>query len=74
MSTIRGTPFLWAIFAHFSISKTVIAGLAIVSPKTALVFGLKAAWISSSEASESTKIHSIPRRFKVTAKRFTVPP
>ena len=40
LSTMSGTLFLCAIFAHFSMSNTVRAGLASVSPKTALVFGL----------------------------------
>ena len=39
LSTINGTPWACAAFANFSISNTVSAGLAIVSPKTAFVFG-----------------------------------
>ena len=49
-------------------SNTEIAGLAIVSPKIAFVFGFIFACISSSVASASTKIHSIPKRLNVTAK------
>ncbi len=74
LSTIRGTPFLWAILANFSISNTVSAGFARVSPKIAFVLGLNAFWISSSEAFGSTHIHSIPNFLSVTENRFTVPP
>ena len=42
--------------ANFSISSTVKAGLAMVSPKTALVLGWKAAFSSSSEQSGSMKV------------------
>ena len=52
----------------------LIAGFAIVSPNTTFVFSLNAFCISSSEASASTKVHSIPNFLRVTAKRFIVPP
>ena len=42
LSIIRGTLFLWASFANFSMSSTDNAGFASVSPKTAFVFGLNA--------------------------------
>ena len=74
LSIISGTPFLCAILANFSMSQTFNAGFAIVSPKTAFVFGLNAFRISSSEAFSSTNIHSIPSFFKVTANKLTVPP
>ena len=45
-----------------------------VSPKTAFVFGLNAAWISSSSASGLTKVKSIPSLRIVTLKRLYVPP
>ena len=48
-------------FAKRSISRTVSAGLAMVSPNTALVLGLKAASSSSSEQRGSTKVNSISR-------------
>ena len=70
LSIIRGTPLSCAIFANFSISKTVSAGFASVSPKTAFVLGLNAALISSSLASATTKMHSIPSFLRVKAKRF----
>ena len=60
LSTIRGTPWAWAALANFSMSSTVRAGLAMVSPKTALVLGLKAAFSSSSEQSGETKVKSMP--------------
>ena len=70
LSRIRGTPWLWAALANFSMSSTVRAGLAMVSPKTALVLGRKAASSSSGVQSGSTKVNSMPIRFMVTAKRL----
>ena len=70
LSMIRGTPWAWAALANFSISSTVRAGLAMVSPKTALVLGRKAASSSSSVQSGATKVNSTPMRFMVTAKRL----
>ena len=60
--------------ANFSMSRTMRAGLAMVSPNTALVLGWKAAFSSSSEQLGSTKVKSMPIRFMVTAKRLKVPP
>ena len=54
----------------FSISSTVRAGLAMVSPNTAFVFGRNAAFSSSAEQSGSTKVHSTPMRFIVTENRL----
>ena len=51
LSTIKGTPLRWAMRANFSISSTAQLGFDIVSPKSSLVLGRKAACISSSEAS-----------------------
>ena len=70
LSTIRGTPWLWAAAANFSMSSTVRAGLAMVSPNTALVLGRKAASSSSSVQSGETKVNSIPIFFMVTEKRL----
>ena len=47
LSTMSGTPWAWAAAAKRSMSSTVRAGLAMVSPKTALVLGRKAASSSS---------------------------
>ena len=74
LSTISGTPCACAAFANFSISNTVSAGLAIVSPNTALVLSLNAALSSSSVQSGSTNVASIPIFFKVTSIRLNVPP
>ena len=38
LSTISGTPWRCAACANFSMSRTVRAGFAMVSPKTAFVF------------------------------------
>ena len=70
LSMIRGTPWAWAALAKRSISNTVRAGLAMVSPNTALVLGRKAACSSSSEQSGSTKVNSMPIFFMVTANRL----
>ena len=70
LSTMRGTPWAWATLANFSKSSTVRAGLAMVSPKTALVSGRKAASSSASVQSGSTKVKLMPMRFIVTAKRL----
>ena len=53
-STISGTPCPWAMRANFSTSRTLMAGLAMISPNSAFVFGLNAAAISASEAFWST--------------------
>lgn len=69
LSTMSGTPCACAAFANLSISNTMSAGLAMVSPNTALVFGLNAASSSSSEQSGSTNVNSTPILFMVTAKK-----
>ena len=74
LSTIRGTLCVCATFANFSISRTVRAGLAIVSPNIALVLCLNAALSSSSDASGETNVTSIPIFLKVTEIRLKVPP
>ena len=74
LSTISGTPCSCAAFANFSISRTVSAGLAIDSPKTALVLSLNAALSSSSVQSGSTNVTSMPIFFIVTSIRLNVPP
>ena len=74
LSTIRGTLCACAAFANFSISRTVRAGLAIVSPNIALVLCLNAALSSSSDASGETNVTSIPIFLKVTEIRLKVPP
>ena len=51
LSTIKGTPLLWAMRANFSTSNTITPGLEIISPNIAFVFGRKALEISSSLAS-----------------------
>ena len=74
LSTIRGTPRAWAALANFSMSSTVRAGLAMVSPKTAFVLGRKAASSSSSVQSGETKVTSMPILAMVTEIRLKVPP
>ena len=74
LSTIRGTPCRCAAAANFSISRTVSAGFATVSPYMAFVLGRKAASSSSAEQSGSTNVTSTPMRFMVTAKRLKLPP
>ena len=74
LSTMRGTPFRCATEANFSMSRIWHPGLDMVSPNMARVFGLKAAWSSSSEASGLTKVQSIPSFFIVTPNRLKVPP
>ena len=74
LSTISGTPWAWAAFANLSMSSTLSAGLATVSPKTAFVFGLKAASSSSSVQSGATKVKSIFIFFIVAENRLNVPP
>ena len=66
----EGTPCACAAFANFSMSKTVKAGFAIVSPNTALVLGRNAARSSSMVQSGERKVNSIPIFFMVTAKRL----
>ena len=70
LSTISGTPWAWAALAKRSMSNTVSAGLAMVSPNTALVLGRKAASSSASVQSGEMKVKSTPMRFMVTAKRL----
>ena len=74
LSTMSGTPWRCAAAANFSMSSTVSAGFAMVSPNTALVFGRNAASSSSSVQSGETNVNSTPIRFIVTAKRLYVPP
>ena len=74
LSTIRGTPWLWAALANFSMSSTVRAGFAMVSPNTAFVLGRNAAFSSSSVQSGATKVASTPIFRMVTSMRLKVPP
>ena len=74
LSTMSGTPWSWAAFAKRSISRTVSAGFATVSPNTAFVFGRKALSSSSSLHVGETKVNSMPIRFIVCANRLYVPP
>ena len=74
LSTISGTPWRWAAAANRSMSKTVSAGLAMVSPNTALVLGWNAASSSSSLQSGLTKVAVMPIFAIVTAIRLKVPP
>ena len=74
LSTIRGTPWSWAALANFSMSSTVRAGFAMVSPKTARVLGRKAASNSSAVQSGETKVASMPILRMVTSMRLKVPP
>ena len=74
LSTISGTPCAWATFANFSMSSTVRAGFAMVSPNIAFVLSRNAAFSSSSVASGETKVASMPIRFMVTEIRLKVPP
>ena len=74
LSTTRGTPCLCATRANFSISRTVRAGFAIVSPNMARVLRWKALSSSSSLASGSTNVTSIPILRIVTEIRLKVPP
>ncbi len=74
LSTMSGTPCAWAAFANRSMSSTVRAGLAMVSPNTARVFARKAASSSSSVQSGETKVASMPILAMVTEIRLKVPP
>ena len=65
LSTINGTPLSWATFATAAISRTSFLGLAIVSPKSALVFGRTAACHDAGSDGSSTKVTSMPNFFKV---------
>ena len=71
---ISGTPWAWAARANCSMSSTVSAGLAMVSPNTAFVLGRKAASSSSSVQLGSTKVTSMPIFAIVTEIRLKVPP
>ena len=57
LSTTRGSSCSWAIDASASMSSTLPAGLPIVSPKNALVFGLTACRHTSG-SSGSTQVTS----------------
>ena len=70
LSTISGTPALWATRANFSISKISKLGLEMVSPKIALVLGRMAAASSSSVALGDTKVKSMPSLRRVTLNRL----
>ena len=70
LSMISGTPWACAALAKRSMSKTISAGLASVSPKTHFVFGRKAASSSSSLHSGSTNVKSMPMRRIVTLNRL----
>ena len=74
LSTMSGTPCVCAAAAKRLISSTDSAGLAIVSPNTAFVFGRNAAASSSSVQSGATNVHSRPMRRIVWASRLYVPP
>ena len=74
LSTMSGTPCACAAAAKRSMSSTASAGLAMVSPNTALVFGRNAASSSPSEQSGETNVHSSPMRRIVCANRLYVPP
>ena len=74
LSTISGTPCACAAPANFSMSSTVSAGLAMVSPKTALVLGRNAASSSAGVQSGLTNVNSTPILAMVTANRLYVPP
>ena len=74
LSTISGTPWACAALAKRSMSSTVRAGFAIVSPKTAFVFSRKAALSSSSVQSGETNVASMPIFAIVVRMRLNVPP
>ncbi len=73
LSITSGTPCACAIAATASMSSTLSRGLAIVSAKIALVLGRSAAR-KFSGSSGSTKLHSMPKRSKVTENCDQVPP
>ena len=74
LSTMSGTPFVWAACAKRSMSSTASAGFATVSPNTAFVLGRNAASSSSFVQSGATNVHSRPMRRMVLASRLYVPP
>ena len=74
LSTMSGTPWACAAAANFSMSSTVSAGLAMVSPKTARVLSWKAASSSSGVQSGETNVASMPIFAMVTLMRLNVPP
>ena len=74
LSTTSGTPTSCATPATPSMSSSSALGLAIVSPKNALVFGLTAARHASRFVWSSTKVTSMPSFLKVYLRRLTVPP
>ena len=74
LSTISGTPCACAAAAKRSMSSTVSAGLAIVSPNTAFVSSQNAAFSSSSVQSGRTNVARMPMRAIVTEIRLNVPP
>ncbi len=74
LSMTSGTACLCARFASRSMSQTISAGFAMVSPNTSRVFPSNNLSISSSGISAVKKRASIPSRFKVNANRLIVPP
>ena len=74
LSMTRGTEWAWAMRANRSMSQTISAGLATVSPNTSRVRSSKRALISSSVASGVKKRASMPSRLSVKPKRLMVPP
>ena len=74
LSTMRGTPCACAAVANLSMSRTVSAGLAMVSPKTHFVLGRKAASSSSGVQKGETNVVSMPILRSVWARRLNVPP
>ena len=73
LSTISGNSWAWATVASASMSRTLLAGLPIVSPKNALVFG----WIASLHAARSSGSTHVSSTFilrSMCLNWFTVPP
>ena len=73
LSTIKGTPWACATSATAAISSTVRLGLPMLSAKTARVLGCIAA-AKAKGSLASTKVVSIPKRFRLTASMVTLPP
>ena len=74
LSSAYTMPYFFAIFAIFSKSMILMAGLAIVSVKMSLVLSSMSFSISSAGASGSKKRVSMPNLGSVTAKRLNEPP
>ena len=74
LSIISGTWIFLATEENLSKSKIFNPGFPIVSPYIAFVFSFASDNISSSDASGSTKLTSIPKFFKWTLNKLTVPP